>query len=386
MPIAGDKYYVQGFCLDTTKTTITFVQSLSTNSISYGSKVVITFKPGSKSSDFSNMLPDGVTIFSNRSLSQMRITKLTPNIININSHSFECYDMENRVVNYLVVWDRESTTIEEEHHTAFIINKDDVGDQVKLTQLLDGSKYIKFRTYPIGEFYSYRLINTHSSDALLSSDPTGNGNPRVNNGLKFNEISIKSYVNTPIYLSKYTPYRLEYSKVLLRFYEELELQLPGFTIYSDSNKIGLGDSMESDRITISLEGLGDISRRSYMNDLDIIDSMAILTIKINTSDHLKYMHIKNSFQNLTLLSNLARFNTKDTYNLDWLSHVEWDPYKDNVRMKEVRDEGGRFSYSMDLRCSLYYYIVKDKLYPLIKWIDTKYVHLENGKGMNLKII
>lgn len=373
MPLAGDKYYVQGFCLDKRKTSVTFVQSLCENSITVENKVVITFKPGAKSSDFINLLPHGVTIVNDRTLTQQRITKLKPNKIKLNTHAFECYDIENRVVNYLVTWDRASSIFETEHHTAFVLNHLDVADPVKLRAILDASKYIKFLSYPDGEYYSYQLINTHASDSLMNPN-----NP--------DEIQINSHNNSPIYLSKYTPYRLEYSKVLLRFYEELELQVPDFTLYSGSTKIGQGDQMDSDRITITLEGLGDLERRPYMNDKDIIDSMAILNLKVQTSDHLKYMFLKNSYQNLNGISNLARFKTKDRYDFEWLSHIEWEPLKDNLRMKEVRDEEGRFSYTLDIRCSLYYYIVKDEMYPLIKWIDMNYVHMENGKGLSITVI
>lgn len=391
MPLAGDKYYVQGFCLDKRKTSVTFVQSLFENSISVENKVIVTFKPGAKSSDFTNLLPYGITIVNDRTLTQQRITKLIPNKIKLNTHAFECYDIENRVVNYLVTWDRESLLVEDAHHTAFVINQMDAKDITKLKPLLDSSKYIKFLSYPIDEFYSYPMVNTHASDALLATKPVdgcgGTGSGSGNGGAVIgNEIQINSHNNSPMYLSKYTQYRLEYSKVLLSFYDQLELQLPGFTLYSGSTKIGEGDQMDSDRITINLEGLGNLERRPYMNDLDLLDEIAILNLKIQTSDHLKYMHIKNSYQNLTILSNLARFNTKDIYDLDWLTHIEWEPFVDNIRMKEVRDEGGRFSYTLDIRCSLYYYIVKDKMYPFIKWIDTNYVTLNNGKGINLTVI
>lgn len=362
MSLAGNKFYIQGFSLDRTKTSVQLIQSLFNNSITSGNKVTISFKSGAKASDFSGILPSGISIVDGeRSLSSLRITKLIPNVITLNEHSVECYDIENRVMNYLVTQDRATALIETSHHTAFIILASDINDEVKLRSILDSSIYFKFLSIPLGQSFSYPLVNTHSSNLKYLSER-----------------------DAPTYLSRYTPYKMEYSKVLLGFYEAIKPHVPGFEVYLNRDPI-TGDSsiIDSNRVSITLEGLGNTERRPYMLDRDILQNSALLTINIQTNDHLKYSFIKDSYQNLTSLSNLARFYTQDSYGENWMTHVEWESFKDMTKMADLRDEGGRFSYLMTLQCSLYYYVVKDELYSIIKVIDTNYINMDTRKDLFL---
>lgn len=381
MALAGDKYYVQGFCLDNTKTSVQLVQSLFENSISTDSKVIITFKAGAKTSDFASLLPPGISIVDDRNLSQFRIKKLEPKIIKLNTHEIEVYDLENRVLNYLVVQDRESALIETSHHTAMVLFHYDVSDEVKMRNIIDNSKYFKFRTIPLNVFYSFPMVNTHVS---LDSNGVNNGISNGGSGLNY-ITSILSETNAPIYLSKYTPYRMEYSKVLLGFYNELKNQLPDFHIYLEEDRLQESDLIDSNRIAVSLDSLDNLNRRPYATDRDLIDSVASLSIRIQTSDQLKYNYIKNAYQNLNLISNIARFNVKDVHGQDWMTHIEWEPARDQIRMTEIRDDQGRFAYVLDLKCSLYFYVVKDQLYSMILIIDSNYEIMNNGRGLNLLI-
>jgi hypothetical protein len=205
MALAGDKYYIQGFAIDaSTKTSIQIVESLFENSISTGSKVIITYKAGAKASDFISILPSGITIEEgDRLLTSFRVQKLEPKVLNLNSTEVEVYDLENRVLNYLIVQDRQSSLLEVRRHTAMVILHTEVNDEVKMRSIIDSSKYFKFRSIPLNETYSFTMVNTHSSN-----------------------LNILSETDRPISLSKFTPYRMEYSKVLIGFYDQLKLQLP----------------------------------------------------------------------------------------------------------------------------------------------------------------
>jgi hypothetical protein len=136
---------------------------------------------------------------------------------------------------------------------------------------------------------------------------------------------------------------------------------------------------------INLESLDNLNRRPYMGDLDIIDSIATLNITVETNDQLKYNYIKNAYQNLNLISNLARYTVKDIHGYDWMTHVEWSPTRDEIRMSEIRDDMGRFAYVLKLRCDLHFYVVKDQLYNMILAINTNYEVVNNGRGLNLLI-
>lgn len=364
MALAGDFFYIQGFKLDNTKTSIQFIQSLFENSISPGNKVIVSYKAGAKASDFSAILPSGITIVDGDvSLSTLRIIKLTPTKLRLNNHSVNCFDLENRVLNYLVVQDRESALIETSHHSAFIINKEDIGNEVKMRSIIDASLYFEFLSIPLNETFSFPLVNTHSSNLIYTSERP-----------------------TPLYLSRFTPYKMEYSKVLLGFYEALKPHCPGFEIYLDNDPVqGPNEVLNSNKISITLEGLGSLDRRPYMMNRDIIQSSATLTLNILTSDQLKYSFIKDSYQNLTAISNLARYSVKDTYGLDWMTFIEWENFKDITKMRDLKDELGRFSYSMTIQCSLNFYIVKDALYNIIKIIDINYINSATNKELFLTV-
>jgi hypothetical protein len=351
MALAGDKYYIQGFGLDAaTKTSVQIVQSLFENSITVGPKVIITYKAGAKTSDFASMLPPGVTIEDgDRYLNHFRVTKLIPKIIKLNSTEIEVYDLEDRVLNYLVTYDRQSALIEVRKLTAMVIFHLDVTNEVELRKVVDNSLYFKFRTVPVGEYYSFPMVNTSSSDLVTLSQ-----------------------TNVPIYISKYTPYKMEYSKVLLGFYDELKARLPDFNIYLGQDRLQDTTIMDSNRISITLDSLDNLSRRPYMGDPNIIDSIATLNLKVETNDQLKYNFIKNAYQNLNLISDLARFTVLDTKGESWMTHVEWQPAKDDIRMTEIRDDHGRFAFVLNLNCELYFYVVKDAMYNIILFIDQRY--------------
>jgi hypothetical protein len=364
MALAGDKYYIQGFAIDaSTKTSIQIVESLFENSISTGSKVIITYKAGAKASDFISILPSGITIEEgDRLLTSFRVQKLEPKVLNLNSTEVEVYDLENRVLNYLIVQDRQSSLLEVRRHTAMVILHTEVNDEVKMRSIIDSSKYFKFRSIPLNETYSFTMVNTHSSN-----------------------LNILSETDRPISLSKFTPYRMEYSKVLIGFYDQLKLQLPEFQIYLGEDRLKDSNIIDSHRISINLESLDNLNRRPYMGDLDIIDSIATLNITVETNDQLKYNYIKNAYQNLNLISNLARYTVKDIHGYDWMTHVEWSPTRDEIRMSEIRDDMGRFAYVLKLRCDLHFYVVKDQLYNMILAINTNYEVVNNGRGLNLLI-
>jgi hypothetical protein len=68
-----------------------------------------------------------------------------------------------------------------------------------------------------------------------------------------------------------------------------------------------------------------------------------------------------------------------------MTHVEWSPTRDEIRMSEIRDDMGRFAYVLKLRCDLHFYVVKDQLYNMILAINTNYEVVNNGRGLNLLI-
>ena len=101
----------------------------------------------------------------------------------------------------------------------------------------------------------------------------------------------------------------------------MKLQLPEFQIYLGEDRLKDSNIIDSNRISINLESLDNLNRRPYMGDLDIIDSIATLNITVETNDQLKYNYIKNAYQNLNLISNLARYTVKDIHGYDWMTHV-----------------------------------------------------------------
>lgn len=352
-------YYTQGFKIDDTKSSIQFILSLSENKIVAGPRVVVYYKSGATTEDFRNLLPRGMYIENDKPIMSIYHRSLSPKKLKFNDHEIWIYDLNNRVVNYVVSESLDSTLFETENHTTWVINKDLVTNPEGLKSLLDSSKYVEWRSYPVNEFYSYRSANTS-----LSTDI---GKDEV--------VEIKAKHNKPINFKTYTKWRVEYATVLLGFYDQLKSHLPDFDIYMDGQKIQSMDELNPNRIDITLEGLADLGRRPYVYNHDLYQSQANLNLRIKTPDQLKYMHIKKKYQNVELISNIARFEVDDKRGLKWTNHIWWEPHRDSTQMSNIKDEQGRFTYTLDLRCQLHFYEVEDELYDTIDTIRLCFANL-----------
>lgn len=401
-------YYTQGFKLDETNTSIQFILSLNENRIVPGPKVKVFYKPGAKTSDFSDKLPPGITIDSEKTILTKYYRSLTPKVLKFNSHVINIYDLDSRLVNYLVATGEESTLFEDHNHTSWVVSPEVADSETALNDVINLSKYVAWESLPLGEYYSYRSVNTSAShDAIdripvrrLDLAPVSDGSPENADGSHWtggstgnigsgsgttgddNIPTITSRYNNPINFNTYTKWRLEYSAVLLGFYDQLKSQLPEFDIQMDGQKIECLDKMNSERIDIRLDNLANMDRRPFIYRHDLYQSRAELSITIRTKDQLKYMHIKKKFQNIEMISNITEFTVKDKKGLDWLNHIWWEKHTDVTQLANTKDNEGRISFNLELRCTLHFYEVEDELFGLIKFIRICFANLP-GKPSKL---
>jgi hypothetical protein len=290
----------------------------------------------------------------NQDLKQ-RILKLNPRKIKFNNREIVTHDLENRVINYIVSEDSDTSLLEDAYSTTWVINKDTADTPHDLKTILDKSNYVKWSSYPVSEYFSYKHVLTSSNSEEIPI--------------------IKSSTDKPLNFQKYTKWRLEYSKVLLGFYEAIQSQLDGFSIYMDGKPIVCLDKLNSKRIDINLQGLGNLNRHPYIYDHDLYQSKADLLIRIMTPDLLEYMHLKKKYQNYEFLTNTPRFEVLDKFDLPWTNHVWWEPFQDVTSLRSSKDDDDRLSYILELRCSIHFYEVEDELYHVIKRIKTVFPNL-----------
>jgi hypothetical protein len=214
---------------------------MNENKIVYGNRVKIYFKPGSTTEDFKEILPSKMAIDSNKTLKSKRNLELTANLLKFNDRKLRIYDLDNRVINYVVAKEEDSLLMEDSTSTTWVVKDSDADSSSSLKTLLDESKYVEWESYPVGEYYSYR----HTISKYSSS----------------NEIPTRvSEHNNPINFKTYTKWRLEYSTVLLGFYEEIKKVLPNFSIYMDGKPIVSMDKLSSKKVDINLQGFGNLER------------------------------------------------------------------------------------------------------------------------------
>lgn len=404
-------YYIQGFRLDDTFESIKFILSLSENRITTGPKVTVHYKVGATTNDFINKLPTGISIDSDKLIMTKYNRLLKPKRLKFNSHLVSILDLDSRLVNYVVAKNEVSTLFEDENHTSWVISPEVADDESKLRPIIEDSKYVCWESLPLGEYYSYRSVNTSASHDLtdrvkpknLNDAPQGNGSPTNADGSPWtddgtgnvggssaqlvdsNVPTIVSRYNNPIDFSTYTKWRLEFSAVLLGFYDQLKLQLPEFDIYMDGQKIKCLDNMNSNKIDIRLDNLANMDRRPFIYRHDLYQSKAELSMNIRTTDQLKYMHLKKKFQNIELISNITEYSVKDKKGLDWLNHIWWEKHTDATQLSSVRDNEGRVSFNLELRCTIHFYEVEDELFELIKFIKVCFANLPGKPSKRIEL-
>ena len=283
-------YYSQGFRFSRSVSTVDFIQTLNEVKVVGGSRIKIYFKPGTKTEDYENLdLPSSVYVDSNKTLKPRRNLQLTAKKLKFNSHLLYIYDLDDRVVNYIVSEEQDSAMIEDPFSTSWVVNKNTVTVESQLKDIIEKSKYIFWENIPCNEYYSYRYVNTATA---VSVDET--------NGEKLPTVVAKH--NNPINFSKYTKWRLEYATVLIGFYDLLQTQLDDrYSIYMDGKKIKCLDSQSSRRIDVSLQGFGNLNRHAYVYDHDLYQTKAEMSVKIQTPDQLEFMHLKEASVKSTLL-------------------------------------------------------------------------------------
>lgn len=359
-------YFSQGFRFDRRISTVDFIQTLNEVKIVPGLRTKIYFKAGTTTEDFKDLdLPSSICIDSNKLLRPNRNLLLEARKFKFNNNLIYNYDLDDRIINYVVAVDEDTALIEDQFSTTWVINKDTADVCDDLTKVLKMSKYVFWDRIPVGEYYSYRYANTTASVSVKSKD-NDSANP------------IPTYIakhNNAIDFNKYTKWRLEYSDVLIGFYEQISAQLTGYSIYMDGKPIQCLDKQNPRRIDITLEGFGNLNRHPHVLEHDLYQTRATLSLRIKTPDQLEYMHLKKKYQNYEFLTDIARFTVKDKIGLDWTNHIWWEPYQDSATIQGAKDESGRFTYTMDLRCELHFYEVEDEMFHTIEQIRVCYANL-----------
>jgi hypothetical protein len=87
------------------------------------------------------------------------------------------------------------------------------------------------------------------------------------------------------------------------------------------------------------------------------------------------MHLKKKYQNVEMISNIARYEVEDKIGLKWLSHIWWEQFQDNTQLLNAKDNEGRFSFTLDLRCTLHFYEVEDEMMSTIDLIKVCFQNL-----------
>lgn len=359
-------YFYQGFKFNRKISLVDFICTMGENKIEYSSRVKIYFKSGSTSFDFRDILPPvGIEINSNKTLSPKRNVVLEPKLLKLNNNLLKIYDLDGRVINYIVTEDKvTSEIIEDKTSTTWLINELDVTNSLKIKQLLDSSKYISWENYPVGEYYSYKYVN---------SSPIGEGNIA----------EVVSKHNNPINMKTYTKWRLEFAQVLIGFYEAIKNELsPSYSIYMDGKPIRNMNSTSGRKIDINLQGFGNLARHPHIANPELLQTKADLSVKIKCPDQLEYMDLKKRYQNYQFLSNVVTYKVLDKLGFEWIQHIWWEPFIDSSSMAQIKDEEGRLSNVMELRCSIYFYEVEDKMYDTINNIK---LYLKPEKSKEIKI-
>lgn len=345
-------YYSQGFEFHRSISLVDFICTLNENKIVHGNRTKIYFKTGSTTEDFIKFTNSKIKIDSNKVLKPKRNLLLTSKILKFNNHDIKVQDLDARVINYIVAEEQDTALIEDEFSTSWVVNKLDADDNSKLESIILKSKYVSWDTYPTGEYYSYRFVNT--GNALSKQDS------------KTSEIpTVTAKHNNPINFSTYTKWRLEYATVLLGFYEKLQEALPKYDIYMDSKPIKCMEKQNSRRMDINLQGFGNLDRHPHMYNHDLYQTKADLSIRIKTPDQLEYMHIKKKYQNYEILSDIPSFQVLDKIGLPWTNHIWWEPVKDNASLNQAKDDQGRVSLTLDIQCSIFFYEVEDEMFHTI---------------------
>jgi len=361
-------YYTQGFKVANNKSSIQFILSLKENKIEGGSRVIVYYKSGATTNDFADILPQGISIDSDKTILTKYHKNLSPKRLKFNDHELNVYDLDSRVINYVVAEDSESAIFEDEYHTTWVINKSLADDFTQLELSLKSSKYVCWQSIPVNEYYSYRYANTANAGDL---DP-GLGNETSGSG---DIPSIINNNNTPIIIAQYSKWRLEFAQSLVGFYEQLGSQLPEFDIYMNGDKIKCLDKIGPNRIDIYLDNLANLHRRPFIYRHDLYQSHATLSVRVSTDDMLKYMHLKKKFQNVELISTITEYNVLDKLQLPWLTHVWWEQFQDSTQLKNAKDNEGRLSYVLELRCTLHFYEVEDEMMSTIDLIRVCFQNL-----------
>jgi hypothetical protein len=356
-------YYSQGFKFHRSISLVNFISTLGENKIVYGNRVKIYFKSGAKTEDFKNLLPNKISIDSNKILRDKRNLLLESKVLKFNDHSIDVYDLDDRVINYIVSEDQETTLMEDEYSTTWVVNKSTADNPEGLKTIIDQSRYVSWREYPEGEYYSYRYVNT--GNAISRSDESSD-----------NDIpTVLAKHNNPINFSTYTKWRLEYANVLIGFYEAIQSQLEGYSIYMDGKKIKCLDDLNSRRIDMSLQGFGNLDRHAFIYNHDLYQTKAELLVRVKTPDQLEYMHLKKKYQNYEFLSNVATFDVLDKLGLPWTNHVWWESYTDQISPRDAKDDLGRLTYTLELRCAIHFYEVEDEMFTIINKIKIRFANL-----------
>lgn len=358
-------YYVQGFRFHRSVSVVDFIQTLKEVRIEGGPRIKIYFKPGTRTQDFKDLeLPPSVCIDSDKLLYPKRNLKLDAKKFRFNNNVIYSYDLDDRVINYVVARNEDTALIEDEKSTTWVVNQTTADNCDELEKIISKSKYVFWEKIPVGEYYSYRYSNTASADSTVGDGTRGSDLPTY----------IAKY-NNPIDFDTYTKWRLEYAEVLLGFYETISSQLEGYSIYMDGKPIRCLDNLSSRRIDITLEGFGNLNRHPYVLEHDLYQTEAEMSLRINTPDQLEYMHLKKKYQNYEFLTDIVRFEVNDKLGLPWTNHIWWEPFRDAASLRSARDESGKLTYTMELRCKIHFYEVEDEMFNTIEQIRVCFANL-----------
>lgn len=364
------KLLVNGILINSNKKYVKFTKvnkplpnNYEVNSI-LGNTLEFNYNHGLESKDISH---PSVTLYESQLIEETDYIDITNKEYNLNGLVFikvVPYDHVLRII--LVSGLATEVILHDKNNTVVFISENDVDKSLMIEDLFQNLKYIKL----------VRIEGTPSFANFLNI---------IFSTRELKVISKNKFIYKPT--SEYDKYKLKMIDALVALKRQFgdHLKQLGFELI----KHPISESTKSPHYVVYK--LGHTPKKwqrvaGFEGYKEVMESTTRITFELRTSDFVRFIDIKNKFQNCDAITNFTVITYPDKDGNDWNAAIKWDlQINDTLNEEYAQDGNSNHSYEFDMSCELYYYIIRDETYDYITEILLS-LELNDELSVNTKSV